>query len=77
VSLINNVQAPLAILLRAATAAGNVRRQFAAAKRERAISNAIGHMNDRQLQDLGLSRPHKSIPKHSYATAIAQLGMVR
>jgi hypothetical protein len=77
VHLINNLQVAFAIVRRAATAADNVRRRFAAANRERVISNAIDQMNDRQLQDVGLSRPHKSILKDSYASAEAQLGIVR
>ncbi len=48
-----------------------------AAGRDRAIVGVIGQMNDRQMQDLGLSLTRVPAANAGFASAEAQLGMVR
>ncbi len=75
--LINNLYGvAFAIARLAASAADVAGRRLAAANRGRAL-NVIGQMSDRQLQDVGLSPIRGSTLKNSYASAEAQLGMVR
>jgi hypothetical protein len=64
-------------LLNAAIAADVANRRLAAANRGDGISNMIGQMNDRQLQDVGLWPTRGSTLNDGYASAEAQLGMVR
>jgi hypothetical protein len=54
-----------------------VGQRIAAANRDGAIANVISQMNDRQLQDVGLSRARVPALKDGFASAEAQLGMVR
>jgi hypothetical protein len=67
----------LIALLNAAIVAGVASRRLAAANRGDGISNMIGQMNDRLLQDVGLWPTRRSNLKDGYASAEAQLGMVR
>jgi hypothetical protein len=50
---------------------------IAAAGRDDAIVNVSGQMNDRQMQDLGLSPRRMPAANTGFASAEAQLGMVR
>jgi hypothetical protein len=54
-----------------------VGQRIAAANRGGAIANVISQMNDRQLQDVGLSPARGSTLSDSFASAEAQLGRVR
>jgi hypothetical protein len=60
-----------------ATGATRFIRRVAAAIRNRVIAGAIGEMNDRELQDVGLSRLRVRAAGDGFASAEAQLGMVR
>ena len=66
-----------AVVRLAAIAADVASRRLAAANRGDGISNVIGQMNDRQLQDVGLRPTRGSTLNEGYASAEAQLGMVR
>jgi hypothetical protein len=50
---------------------------IAAAGRDGAVVSVIGQMNDRQMQDLGLSPTRMPAANVGFASAEAQLGMVR
>ena len=52
-------------------------RRIAAVIRNRATADAIGQMNSREFRDIGLSPTRGSTLKNGYASAEAQLGMVR
>jgi hypothetical protein len=52
-------------------------RLVAAAGRDGAIVSVIGQLNDRQMQDLGLSPTRVPAASAGFASAEAQLGMVR
>jgi hypothetical protein len=60
-----------------ATGATRFTRRAAAAIRNRVIAGATGEMNDRELQDVGLSRLRVRAVGDGFASAEAQLGMVR
>jgi len=60
-----------------ATGATRFTRRVAAAIRNRVIAGAIGEMNDRELQDVGLSRLRVRAAGDGFTSAEAQLGMVR
>jgi hypothetical protein len=77
VRLINNLYGVVFAIVRLAAIAADVAsRRLATANRGRA-SSAIGQMNDRQLQEVGLSPTRGSTLNDGYASAEAQLGMVR
>ena len=59
-----------------ATGAARFTRRVAAAIRHRGIAGTTGQMNDRELQDVGLSRLRVRAPGDGFASAEAQLGMV-
>ena len=73
--LSNNLLGVVLALVRLAADVSS--RRLAAANRGDGISNVIGQMNDRQLQDVGLSPTRGSTLSDSFASAEAQLGMVR
>ena len=76
--LINNLLGVVLALVRLAALAADVAgRRLAAANRGCGIFNVIDQMNDRQLQDVGLWPTRGSNLKDGYASAEAQLGMVR
>jgi uncharacterized protein YjiS (DUF1127 family) len=60
-----------------ATGATRFTRRIAAAIRNRVIADATGEMNDRELQDVGLSRLRVRAAGDGFTSAEAQLGMVR
>jgi hypothetical protein len=61
------------VLRVASTAVDLARRRFASGHFE----NEIGRLNSRQLRDVGLSPDRTAALKDNYASAEAQLGMVR
>jgi hypothetical protein len=75
VRLSNNLLGVVLALVRLAADVSS--RRLAAANRGDGISNVIGQMNDRQLQDVGLWPTRGSPLNDGYASAEAQLGMVR
>lgn len=76
--LINNLLGVVLALVRLAAIAADVASpRLAAASRGDGISNVIGQMNDRQLQDVGLWPTGGSPLMNGYTSAEAQLGMVR
>jgi uncharacterized protein YjiS (DUF1127 family) len=60
-----------------ATGATRFNRRVAAAIRNRVIASATGEMNDRELQDVGLSRLRVRAAGDGFTSAEAQSGMVR
>jgi uncharacterized protein YjiS (DUF1127 family) len=60
-----------------ATDLARVTRRIATAIRDSFAANTVDQMNDRQLQDVGLSPVRMRAPGQGYASAEAQLGMVR
>ena len=60
-----------------ATGVARFTRRVAAAIRPRGIAATTGEMNDRELQDVGLSRLRVRAPGDGFASAEAQLGMFR
>jgi hypothetical protein len=60
-----------------ATGATRFTRRVAAAIHNRVIAGATGEMNDRELQDVGLSRLRVRAAGDGFASAEAQLGIVR
>lgn len=60
-----------------ATGLAGFTRRLAAAIRNRVIAGTTGEMNDRELQDVGLSRLRVRAPGDGFTSAEAQLGMVR
>jgi hypothetical protein len=60
-----------------ATGATRFTRRVAAAIRNHFIAGATGQMNDRELQDVGLSRLRVRAGGDGFASAEAQLGIVR
>jgi hypothetical protein len=60
-----------------ATGAARFTQRVVAAIRHRGIAGTAGQMNDRELQDVGLSRLRVRATGDGFASAEAQLGMVR
>ena len=75
---VGEVASCVARFVTVATAVNRFARRIGAAIRNRArTASAIGQMNDRQLQDIGLSPTPGSTLNDGFASAEAQLGMVR